>query len=91
MVNLPKEIDTLDSDTLDKAFSTVPPPEPDNLKDLEYIATRTANYMNPVSWHPKCHQIVMNRVREFYNLEFKMLCDMCGTPHQQDEITAPER
>ncbi|XP_075970469.1 uncharacterized protein LOC142972896 [Anticarsia gemmatalis] len=64
---------------------------PSRLIELEEFADIAANYMSTLSNYPNIRQIAMNRLRQLFNLEFKMRCDVCGTAHNQDEISAPER
>ncbi|CAD0194721.1 unnamed protein product [Chrysodeixis includens] len=64
---------------------------PSRLIELEEFADLAARYMTSLSNDPNVRQIAMNRLRQLFNLEFKLRCDVCGTAHNQDEITAPER
>ncbi|CAH1639637.1 unnamed protein product [Spodoptera littoralis] len=65
---------------------------PMTLRDLEEFATMASYLITHLSQNPRRrYQIAMNKLRELFNLEFKMFCHVCFTPHHQDEITAPER
>ncbi|PZC73563.1 hypothetical protein B5X24_HaOG209392 [Helicoverpa armigera] len=64
---------------------------PSTLVELEEFADIAAKFMSTTTNDPNTRQIAMNRLRQFFNLEFKLRCNVCGTAHNQDEITAPER
>ncbi|KAJ0182609.1 hypothetical protein K1T71_001978 [Dendrolimus kikuchii] len=64
-----------------------------DLKELERIAditTALAKLRYPDS-NKDYGQFTINVLRQIFNLEFKLFCENCGTPHNQDEISAPER
>ncbi|CAH0695123.1 unnamed protein product [Spodoptera exigua] len=66
---------------------------PMTLIELEEFAEISSHLIPPT---PNCTnqqriQKAMNKLRELYNLEFRMICHKCGTGHYQDEVTAPER
>ncbi|XP_031769197.2 uncharacterized protein LOC116413540 [Galleria mellonella] len=67
--------------------------EPNSLSDLELLAGIAANYMSDLSGlhYTNCQQVAMNYIRQLHNMEFKLRCDVCGTAHYQNEISAPER
>ncbi|KAF9816090.1 hypothetical protein SFRURICE_003641 [Spodoptera frugiperda] len=66
---------------------------PMTLLELEEFAKIASHLIAPESEDNTRRRIqkAMNKLRELFNLEFKMFCEVCFTPHQQDELTAPER
>ncbi|RVE49360.1 hypothetical protein evm_005975 [Chilo suppressalis] len=64
---------------------------PTQLLHLEEIADAIATNLRATSSNIDLWQVAMNKVREYFKMEFKLRCEECGTAHYQDEISAPER
>ncbi|XP_053613834.1 uncharacterized protein LOC128677183 [Plodia interpunctella] len=66
--------------------------EPVTLKELEELTERSVELMEKYRPKADCNfDIAMDLLRSQYNLSFMILCEKCGTPHANDEMSAPER